>query len=117
MELIILDGNDDISHVQLRGSLDTAAMRGIDARFLGATAAQDRPAIVDLSELHYITSIGIGMLLGCAKTLRHKGHQLILVAPIPAVEHVLRTVGMDDVVPIVASAQEALRLARSAPAS
>jgi anti-anti-sigma factor len=116
MELIILNGNDDISHVQLRGSLDTASIRGVDARFLGATAAQDRPAIVDLSELDYITSLGIGMLLGCAKTLRNKGHQLVLVAPIPGVEHVLRTVGMHEVVPIASNAEEALRLARTTPA-
>ena len=113
MELIILEGSDDISHVLLRGSLDSASLQRVDARFLGATAAQDRPAIVDLSGLNYITSLGIGLLLGCAKSLRLKGHHLVLLSPVPAVEHVLRTVGMDELVPIVTSAEEALRLARA----
>jgi stage II sporulation protein AA (anti-sigma F factor antagonist) len=116
MELIILEGSDDISHVLLRGSLDSASIRSVDARFLRATAAHDRPAIVDLSELDYITSLGIGMLLGCAKSLHRRGHRLVLVAPIPPVEHVLRTVGIHEVVPIVSSAEEALRVVRGAAA-
>ena len=116
MELIILDGNDDISHVVLRGSLDTGSIPSVDTRFLGATAAQNRSAIVDLSGLSYIASLGIGMLLGCAKSLHHKGHRMVLVAPIPAVEQVLRTVGMHEVIPIAATVEEGLRLARSTAA-
>jgi hypothetical protein len=35
----------------------------VDIKFHGATAARSQPAIVDLIELDYIASLGMGMLI------------------------------------------------------
>ena len=87
-------------------------MKGLDVQFHGETAARDRPAIVDISQLEFITSIGIGMLFGCAKALRRKGHTMVLLGSYGFVDGALRTVGVHEVVPFATTLEEALRLAR-----
>ena len=115
MELITTERGDQVSHVRLRGSLDMAGIREIDTRFYAETSARDRPAIIDLSELDSITSLGIGMLFGCAKSLQRKGHRMVLLQPHGFVDDVLRRVGVHEVIPFAASLDEALRLARTGP--
>ena len=115
MELITTERHDNVSHVRLRGALDIAGIREIDTRFYGETSARDRPAIVDLSELDAITSLGIGMLFGCAKSLQSKGHRMVLLQPRGLVDDVLRRVGVHEVIPFAASLDEALKIAREGP--
>lgn len=115
MELIATERGDNVSHVRLRGSLDMAGIREIDSRFYGETSARDRSAIVDLSELDSITSLGIGMLFGCAKSLQRRGHRMVLLQPHGLVDEVLRRVGVHEVIPFASSLDEALKLARKGP--
>ncbi len=112
IELVIIPRSDDVSHVQLVGRLDVLAMKEIDVRFHGATATHDRPAIVDLSRLEFITSLGIGMLFGCAKSLRRKGHTMVLVGSTGFVDNALRTVGVHEVIPLADTVEDALREVR-----
>ena len=112
IELEVLAHGTDISHVKLKGRLDALTLRQIDARFHGETAARHRPAIVDISELDFITSLGIGMLFGCAKSLRRHGATMVLVGSSGFVDNALRTVGVNEVIPFADSMEDALRLAR-----
>jgi len=111
IELEVLSRNDNVSHVKLKGRLDAVTIRQVDVRFHGETAARRRPAIVDLSELDFITSLGIGMLFGCAKSLRRHGANMVLVGTSGFVDNALRTVGVDEVIPIASTMEDALRLA------
>lgn len=112
IELLTVSRTDGISEVKLIGRLDILAMKEVDVRFHGETAARERPAIVDLSQLEFITSLGIGMLFGCAKSLRRKGYTMVILGSAGFVGAALRTVGMDEVVPFATTMEEALRLAR-----
>jgi anti-anti-sigma factor len=115
MELISIERTDNITHLKLRGALDMAGIRAVDTRFYGETSARDRPAIVDLSELDSITSLGIGMLFGCAKSLHRRGYRMVLLQPRGLVDDVLRRVGVHEVIPFAASLDEALKIAREGP--
>lgn len=112
IELITAQRDDGVSYLRLRGSLDVAGMREIDVLFHGETSARNRPAIVDLSELESITSLGIGMLFGCAKSLNRKGLRMVLLQPRGLVDDVLRKIGVHQVIPFASSLDEALKLAR-----
>lgn len=112
IELEVLAQGNDVSHIKLKGRLDAVTINQVDARFRGETAARHRPAIVDISELDFITSLGIGMLFGCAKALRRHGATMVLVGSTGFVDHALRTVGVNDVIPFADSMEDALRLAR-----
>ncbi len=112
IELVVVPRADGISHVKLVGRLDILAMKEIDVRFHGETAARERPAIVDLSELEFITSLGIGMLFGCAQSLRRKGHTMVIAGSNGFVDAALRTVGVNEVIPFAETADAAARIAR-----
>ena len=112
IELEVLTGNNDVSHVKLKGRLDALTLRQVDIRFHGETAARRRPAVVDISELDFITSLGIGMLFGCAKSLRRHGATMVLVGSSGFVDNALRTVGADQIIPFAETMEDALRLAR-----
>lgn len=110
IELVVVPRIDNITEVKLIGRLDVLAVKEIDVRFHGETAARERHAIVDLSRLEFITSLGIGMLFGCAKSLRRRGHTMVLVGSTGFVDAALRTVGVEQAIPFAKTAEEALRL-------
>jgi anti-anti-sigma factor len=121
MEMTILGRSDDITHVVLNGRLDTNATEEIEESFSQATAAREQPAIIDLSQIDFMASRGIGMLLSSSKRLRKGGHKLVLLKPQPLVDSSLRTARMETVMPIAYDLDEAIRIIRglqgSAPAA
>ena len=100
--------------VALAGRLDVAGVPKVEAAF-NAVSAQHRLAIVDMSQIPYIASIGIRLLLANAKTLSRRGGRLILCGCDPQVEKVLRSTGLDQLIPLLKSQDEALAQAGIAP--
>jgi len=54
-------------------------------------------AVVDFAELDYISSAGLGVLLGAQKRLGAQGHALTLVNLNPHIREVFRIAGFDRV--------------------
>jgi anti-anti-sigma factor len=102
--------DDQITHLALTGRLDVAGMHAVDIKFHGYTAARRKPTLVDLSGLEFISSLGMGMLISCAKSLSRYKARLVLLNPTPQVNEALRAVGTDQVIPIVTSVDEAMRV-------
>ena len=50
---------------------------------------EDRHLAIDLHDLSFIDSTGLGMLAGALKRARQQGRTVVLVAPQPAVRTVL----------------------------
>lgn len=65
--------------------------------------AADAAVLLDLSEVEFLDSSGLGAVVAARKLLG-KGHQLALAGLQPAVEKVLRLTHMDRVFPIYADA-------------
>jgi len=110
VEIVQIRLDLEITHLALRGKLDAAGMQGTDIKFSGFTAARRKPTLVDLSQVEFIASLGVGMLVSCAKALQRHGAKMVLLSPSDPVEKVLRTLGIDQVIPIAASLDEGLRL-------
>jgi anti-sigma B factor antagonist len=100
--------DDRITHLAIVGKLDVAGLHAIDVKFHGYTAARRRPTIVDISGLEFITSLGMGMFVSCARSLQRFGARMVLLNPRPEVEEALKAVGIDQGVPIVHSIEEGL---------
>src|SRR6516162_7124059 len=109
MKMTILPRADDITHVALSGSLDTNSVAEIDESFAQATSAPERPTIVDLSQIDFMASSGIGMLLSSSKRLRKAGHNFVLLNPQKLVDASLRTARIETVMPIAYDLGEAIR--------
>jgi anti-anti-sigma factor len=108
MQLNLIRKDDELTHLALVGRLDIAGLHAIDLKFHGYTAARRKPTIVDLSGLEMITSLGMGLFISCAQSMRRFGANMVLLNPRPAVEEVMNAVGLDKAVPVVHSQEEAM---------
>jgi anti-sigma B factor antagonist len=102
--------DSQITHVALVGRLDVAGLHAVDVKFHAYTAARKKPTLVDLSGLEFIASLGMGMLISCAKSLERNKVKMVLLSPIGQVEEALKAVGIDQVIPIARSTDEAMAL-------
>jgi anti-anti-sigma factor len=91
----------DVHTIALRGELDLAAEDAV-ARELAAAERSDAGAIVlDLSEVTFIDSSGIRLLLLANTRSRANGNRLVLRRPSERVLDVLRLCGVERILPIV----------------
>jgi anti-sigma B factor antagonist len=107
VELRIIQSTDAITHVALSGRLDAPGVQQVGIRFQGATASRGKPTIIDLTHLEFIASLGLGMLLTCARALHGRGARTVIVNPQPLVKKALEAAHMDSVIPVVKDIQEA----------
>ena len=107
MELSVIQSTDQLTHVSLNGRLDAVGVQKVATRFQGLTASRGKPTIIDLSNVEFIASLGLGMLLSCARALHGRGARAVIVNPQPLVKKALETAHMDSVIPVVASVEEA----------
>lgn len=63
--------------------------------------------IVDLSQVDFLSSIGIRLLMLTAKSVTSRGGKMVLLNPIPEVLHVLEITGIPAVVPIYSHLESA----------
>lgn len=110
MQIEIVDRPDDVTQVALVGRLDVTGASEIEMPFHSLVAAAARPAVVDLSRLEYIASLGMGMLISCAHALSLRHHAFILAGATPDVDAALRRAGLDQAMTMVADVDEANRI-------
>jgi len=107
VELNIIQRRDHLTQVALSGRLDATGVQEVETRFHDATVSRGKPTIIDLTDLEFIASLGLGMLLSCARSLRALGADVVIVNPQPLVQRSLETAHMHSVVPVVSSIAEA----------
>jgi anti-anti-sigma factor len=101
MELSIVEATETHTHVALRGNLDIQGTVEVDVWFSALTAGRGKPTLVDLSRVEFLSSLGMGMLVACARALQAKGASMVLVDPPRAVEKALVAAALHRVFPIV----------------
>ena len=100
MELEIKNQSDQITHLALRGRLDTAAVGEIELKFTSHTVPRAKPLLLDISEVTLLSSLGLRMLLTVAKALDRRGAKTAILSPQPAVREILNLSGFDKLMPV-----------------
>lgn len=108
MEIQIDTSDPELRRVRLVGRLDSAGVGKVDLRFLASTAGAGINSIVDLSQVAFVASLGIRMLVDAGRTLSAKGRKLVLVVPEGLVAETLRDGGIDQLITMVATDGEAV---------
>lgn len=99
MEITIEDLPGHITKASLSGRFDTTGAIAIELPF--NTLANERQAlVVDLSNVTFMSSYGIRVLLRGAKIAKSKGAKLVIFCPDTAVCKVLKTAGTSDLIPV-----------------
>jgi anti-anti-sigma factor len=100
MELNLIHSDDTYTHIALVGKLDVGGVGEIENKFLGYTAARKKNAIVDISSISFLGSMGLRVILDAAKSLNREQKKLIMLNPQPMVNEVLEASGIGDIVAI-----------------
>jgi anti-anti-sigma factor len=100
MEVVIKNQTDQITHLALRGQLDLAGVGDVELKFTSHTVPRGKPLLLDMSEVTFVSSLGLRMLLTVAKALNQRGAKMVLLNPQPTVREVFVISGFDQLMPI-----------------
>ena len=99
---------ENVARIKLRGRLDTHGVDQVETKFTASVVPGGHDAVVDLSELSFVTSMGLRMFIGVAKALKRHNAKLVLFAAQPQVNEVFASASLSQIVPIVGNEAEAL---------
>lgn len=109
MDIEVIPRDDGVSHVRLSGRMDPHGTQKIKERFRSETVGMDRHAVVDVSDVSFITSLGVGVIVECADALQRAGWRFVLVVSPGLVRTVFEKTGVNRIVPMVSTLEEADR--------
>jgi len=109
MEMEVSEIGGNVTCVRLTGRLDAPGADLIGARFTAAVATMGRDAVVDLSGVSFLASMGMRLLISVARALHAKGSKLVLFGAQGPVQAVFDQAAFDQIVAIVANEPAALR--------
>lgn len=97
----------DWSVVAVRGEIDLHTAPQLRERLVALVEDGASRVVVDLTEVGFMDSSGLGVLVGLLKRVRESGGQLAVVCGEGTVLKVLSITGLDQVIPVSASLDEA----------
>jgi anti-anti-sigma factor len=98
------------THIALSGALDIAGTRRIEQSFTAMVTARRLSTIIELPRVHFLSSYAMCMLVLASRAIRLRGRLLVLVGPTPDIDRILRATRLHQLMPIVATCEEAERL-------
>lgn len=104
----VLDVEGPVTAVALVGRLDAAGADAVSLRFTAAVASAARHAVVDLSGVSFIASMGMRLLVSAARALHQKGFKLVVYGAGENVAAALADAALDQIIPLAAHRDDAL---------
>jgi anti-anti-sigma factor len=114
MEMKVVEETEDLTYVALVGRMDVGGVEQIETRFVAYTTSRSKPVIVDISQVPFMASIGMRVILRVVKALKPIGAKLVVLKPQPLVEEALRIACLDQVFGIAQDEQKAREFLQSA---
>ncbi|MBO0820180.1 MAG: STAS domain-containing protein [Nocardiopsaceae bacterium] len=102
-------GCETYTLVELSGDADATSSHRLREVLDDEIDRNPRAMIIDLSGLRFLDSRALHVILLANRELDRRGYVLALAAPRASVARVLRLTGTDQLVPVYASVDEAIR--------
>ena len=104
---IIFQSRDNILIVKLTGELDhhgaDQIREKVDSKIISSNS---KNLILDLSELKFMDSSGIGIIIGRYKAVSSQGGKLYIVCPSKTINKLIRMCGIEKIITIKDSLNE-----------
>ena len=100
MNLQFSELESGIRMIKFVGALDLTGSYGIEVEFVRQCQGHNIRVLVDLSEVDYISSIGVHMLVNAARSIARRGGKIALLNPQRDVMNVLELIGIPQIIPI-----------------
>jgi len=98
----------EIRRIRLTGRLDMKGTGEIELRFTGLTSTDAKRVLVDMSQVEFLASIGMRLLVSCAKANAARGGKMVLFGTTAMVREALETAGIDTLIPVLGDETAAL---------
>ncbi len=98
----------------LTGRLDSNTVGALSAPLQESLSVQQPSLLLDISQLEYLSSAGIRLLLECQKKAKSLGGEVYLIGTPPAIEAILSLTGFVPFFQLVSSQDIALSQATKA---
>jgi anti-sigma B factor antagonist len=105
--------DDRTAVITARGEIHLATAPDFSERLNAVIADGHVAVVVDLTEVGFIDSTGLSVLLNALRRITRAGGTLVLVCTNPTVLRLFAVTKMDSTFPIVGSRDEAVALARA----
>lgn len=109
MDFQVTPLNEDTSLVRLNGRLDSPGVDQIETRFIAAVVASNRNAVIDLSAVSFLASMGIRLFITNARAMATKGRRMAVFGASESVRSVLDAVALDQIIPVMTTEQQAVQ--------
>ena len=100
---------DGCTVVSVAGDVDISTSPALRTALAEATASGGRPVVVDLTDVPFLDSTALGVLVGAFNATRHTGDRFAIVTDHEAVLKVLRITALHDVLGAHPTVAEAIR--------
>ena len=107
MEIQYSELSNSIRVIKLKGRLDIIGAGQIETRFAGYCSGEHVRVMVDLSEVEFLASIGIQLLVLNAKSLASRNGKMALVNPSQETLQVLEIAGIPSIIPVYSHMESA----------
>jgi len=101
-------GAPQVSVLALAGDLNLASLSGLEAGLAELLAQGRMKVVLELSELRFISSSGLGAFLSTVSRFRQGGGDLVFVGLSPKIQKVFDLVGFSRVLTVLPTQREAL---------
>jgi anti-sigma B factor antagonist len=88
-----------ITRVVLDGRMDIAGAAAVDLK-MNLIAGSAKKLLVDLEKVAFLGSMGLRSIVTPARAVKSRGGKVVLFAPNEMVESVLKTSGIDTLIPV-----------------
>ena len=94
--------------VSVAGEIDVATVSEFRGALVSVLSRGVLRIAVDLARVTFMGSMGVGVLMGMHRVLAAEGGSLVLASPRGEVAQVLSLLGVSEVIPVAASATDAI---------
>ncbi|MFZ3201461.1 MAG: STAS domain-containing protein [Candidatus Acidiferrales bacterium] len=107
MAIVTEELSGGITKVILDGRLDIEGAAAVDLK-MNVIAGSKKAVLVDLQQVSFLGSMGLRALLAPARAIKSRGGKIVLFGPNEMVEKVLKTSGIDTLIPVHHELESAL---------
>ena len=107
--------DDGIRILKLEGRMDLDGADVIRKQLSAATTGHGLRVILDLAEVNFMSSIGIGMIVRLAQSVQKRGGNLVLLDPQSVVWLVLERTHIPEIISVHLRLEDALVAVRGEP--
>jgi anti-anti-sigma factor len=115
MEMSVRQLEGGMKIIALVGELDIEGTMQIDLRLATEIAAEKAFVVFDLTQVPFMASVGLGVLIRSAKALRLRGGEAVVLSTVPAINTILEKTRITEIIKVFADLESACEALRPRP--